>query len=115
MIIPNKIRIGEHNYTISKCWKVDWKNNNVVGQINYNDKKIRLKDCNTDERINEDNFFHEIAHGMLKELEFNHPKISVFRNDEGFVQEIGLLMRKTFLDLMNKQAHKKAPTSKKEV
>ena len=54
-----------------------------------------------DKRITEDTFFHEIAHGILKELEFNYPKMSSFRNNESFVQEMGLTLRKTFIDLLN--------------
>ena len=102
MKIPTKIKIGEYEYNIKKCWKVDWLNRNIIGQINYGRKELKLE-IFEDKRINEDNFFHEIAHGILKELEFNHPQISKFRNDESFVQEMGLNLRKTFLDLLKKQ------------
>lgn len=103
MKIPEKIKIGEHDYDIKKVPIVDWKNSNIIGQINYGKKEIKLKMFKTDERVDQDTFFHEIAHGILKELEFNHPQITKFRNEELFAQEMGLLLRKSFLDLMKKQ------------
>lgn len=59
-----------------------------------------------DKRINEDIFFHEISHGVIKELEYNHPRIAVFRTNEAFVQEMGLILRKTFLELLESQVKK---------
>lgn len=103
MKIPERIKIGEHYYDVRKVLIVDWKNRSVSGDINYGTKLMRLKTFKKDDRINQDIFFHEIAHGILKELEFNHPQISKFRNDEDFVQELGLTLRKTFLDLLESQ------------
>lgn len=103
MIIPKKIKIGNHYYDVKKVKIVDWTNRDVIGNINYGKKRMKFKSFEKDERTDEDIFFHEISHGLLKELEFNHPKISVFRNDEVFVQEMGLTLRKTFLDLLESQ------------
>jgi hypothetical protein len=36
-------------------------------------------------------------------MEFNYPQITKFRNDEQFTQELGLNLRKLFLDLLEKQ------------
>jgi len=82
---------------------VDWTNTAIVGSVNYGDKLIKIKKCKKDERITQDTFFHEIAHAILKELEFNHPQITKFRSDEIFVQELGLTLRKTFIDLLKSQ------------
>lgn len=103
MKIPKKIKIGEHFYDVNRVRIVDWRNSNVTGQINYATKKMKLKNCKKDKRITQDTFFHEVTHGILKELEFNYPKILKFRNDEKFVQEFGLTLRKTFLDLLESQ------------
>lgn len=51
----------------------------------------------------EDTFFHEMAHGILKEMEFNYPQITKFRSDENFTQELGLCLRKLFLHLLEEQ------------
>lgn len=103
MIIPDRLRIGNKEYKIRFKNIVDWTDSNVSGQINYSNSKLIIK-RKQDDRDIESTLFHEIAHGVLKELEFNHPKISSFRNDEVFVNEMGLTLRKTFLDLMKKQA-----------
>lgn len=103
MKIPDKIKIGKHYYSIRKVRIVDWKNCAVVGFINYRDKKIKLKKFDDDHRMYESIFFHEMGHGILKELEYNHPKTVKFRQDEDFVQELGLMLRKTFLDLLKSQ------------
>jgi len=100
--IPKKVRIGNHYYNIKKVRVVDWKNKDVAGDINYGIKRVRLKKFK-DERMNQEIFFHEVAHGILKELEFNYPQIIKFRNDEIFVQELGLTLRKTVIDLLNNQ------------
>lgn len=102
MKIPNRIKIGEHFYDIKKVRLIGW-NDTIVGQIHYGNKRIKIRMSNKDMRDNEDTFFHEVAHGLLKELEFNNPSIVKFRNDECFVQEMGLLLRKTFLDLLKSQ------------
>lgn len=107
MRIPEKVKIGEHYYNIRRVRIVDWKNSGIVGQINYGVKEMKLKMFEKDDRVNQDTFFHEVAHGILKELEFNHPQISKFRNDEIFVQEFGLTLRKTFLDLLKNQEEDK--------
>jgi len=103
MNIQNKIKIGEHFYNIKKVRILDWKNKNVVGNINYATKLMKLKKLGPDKRIYQDTFFHEVAHGILKELEFNYPRMQKFRNDECFVQELGLNLRKTFIDLLENQ------------
>jgi hypothetical protein len=99
--IPKKIRIGESEYNVKKCRIIDW-NGKLAGQINYGSKVMKMKEFE-DERVTEETFFHEMSHGVLKELEFNHPAITRFRNDETFVQEMGLLLRKAFLDLLSNQ------------
>jgi hypothetical protein len=105
MRIPKRILIGQHYYNISKCWLIDWKRD-LAGQINYITKELKLLK-NTDDKEIEGTFFHEVAHGLLRELEFNYPKITAYRHDEKFVQELGLNLRKTFLDLLNNQEAKK--------
>ena len=101
MIIPKKIKIGKFTFNVKEKLLLI-KGENISGKINYGNLNLIIKSGMVD-RAKEDTFFHEIAHGILKELEFNHPKISNFRNNEPFVQELGLLLRKTFIDLMNKQ------------
>ena len=103
MNIPKKIKIGEHLYDIKKVRVVDWNNSAVGGSINYLTKKMILKKGSSDKKIIETTFFHEVAHGLLKELEYNHPKASKFRCDEEFVAELGLELRKTFIDLLESQ------------
>lgn len=105
MKIPNKISIGQTNYKIKMVKIVNWGNKNVIGNINYSTKKIRLKK-QEDDRANEDTFFHELAHGLIKELEYNHPRISSFRNNEEFIQEMGLTMRNMFLQLKTDEVKK---------
>lgn len=101
MKIPNKLIIGETQYKIKMKRVINW-NKEIGGQINYNYNLLILKK-GMSKKILESSFFHEIAHGILKELEFNYPKISNFRDNEKFVQEMGLVLRKTFLDLLEKQ------------
>lgn len=100
MKIPQKIKIGNTEYKVKK--KNYYFNKTLGGQINYNLRTmyIRKSGIKVDE---EENFFHEIAHGTCKELEFNYPKIVAFRNNESFIQELGIVLRKTFLDLLKKQ------------
>lgn len=95
--LPKTIKIGESNYKI-KIVKIIDLSNNVVGQINHFTKTIKIK-LGKDERLNEETFFHELTHGMLKELEFNYPKVSNLRCNEKFVQEMGLTLRTMFLSL----------------
>lgn len=106
MKIPDKIRIGCKNYIIKKVRTVSWLNNSIVGNINYSASIIKIKKYK-DKREMEQTFFHEMAHGLMKEMEFNHPQITKFRSDEVFTQELGLNLRKTFLDLLDKQEKKK--------
>ena len=103
MKIPDKIRIGKYNYNIKKVRIIDWTNSNIDGQISYSSKMMKIKINKKDERITESTFFHEIVHGILKELEYNYPKISSFRSNESFVQELALILRKTFIDLLDAQ------------
>lgn len=103
MIIPEKIKIGEHYYDVKKVRIVDWSNSFISGNIHYGKKLMKLKVWEKDERLTQDTFFHEVAHAILKELEFNHPQISNFRTNEDFVQELGLTLRKAFLDLLESQ------------
>jgi hypothetical protein len=100
MIIPKKIMIGETEYKVKK--KTLLFPTNLGGQINYFHQKLTIRKGGS-ERNEEDIFFHEIAHGILKEIEYNHPSITKFRNDEQFVQEMGLIMRKTFKSLISQQ------------
>lgn len=98
MIIPDKIKIGDTEYKVrNKKFK------EIGGQINYSNRTLDIHRSNFD-RAREDTFFHEVSHGILKELEFNHPKIICFRNNEDFTQEMGLILRKTVLDLIRKQS-----------
>lgn len=98
--IPREILIGDTMYKVKL--KSYYFNSNIGGNINYNDSVMGLKKS-LKGKFKEDTFFHEVAHGVLKELEFNHPKITNFRNNENFVQEMGLVLRKTFKDLLKKQ------------
>lgn len=100
MNFPKEIKIGDKEYKVKeKRYLFQY---GVGGNIDYHRgvggirKGIKGK-------YKEEVFFHEIAHGVLKDLEFNYPKVSAFRNDEKFVQEMGLILRKTFLDLLSKQ------------
>jgi hypothetical protein len=99
MKIPSKISIGEITYRIKIRRFVNFFNSDIHGSINYGDAIIKLKQQSSD-RTTEDIFFHELAHGILKEIEYNYPQIVKFRNDEKFVQEMGLTLRKSFLDLL---------------
>lgn len=101
MKIPTKIKIGETEYKVNE--KKFYFNDLTGGSINFNLSKIVIRKTLPSKKEREAVFFHEIAHGILKELEFNHPKISPFRSNEVFVQELGLVLRKTFLDLFEKQ------------
>lgn len=103
MKIPKKLLIGDRLYRIkNKLMFVNLFDSDISGNINYNTNIMKIKKVK-DNKTEEDIFFHEVTHGILKELEFNHPKIVKFRNDEEFVQEMGLILRKIFLDLMEKQ------------
>ncbi len=97
MKIPKKIKIGNKEYNIKKT--NFYFNDTLGGQINYNTDTIKIKNGNQEEIT----FFHEIAHGILKELEFNYPKMVAFRNNESFTHELGLTLMSTFLDLLKKQ------------
>ena len=98
--IPKKILIGNTEYTIKhKHFLFD---KNLGGNINYSSQRLNIKKSNN-QKVKETTFFHEIAHGLIKELEYNHPKLSLFRNNEELVHEMGLVLRKTFIDLMEKQ------------
>ena len=44
-------------------------------------------------------FFHELSHAILLNLSSNHPIASNLVNDEPFCNELGLNIRKIFLDL----------------
>lgn len=101
MKIPKYIRIGDTEYKIKKKIIIDW-NESIAGQINYWKKELLIKEYG-DNKIDESNFFHGIAHGIMKEMEYNHPKVVDLRNNENFIQELGLVLRKTFKDLMEKQ------------
>lgn len=101
MIIPKKIRIGDLEYNIKERMFL-FKNKTLAGTIIYGNLDMNIR-RDMIPRAKEDTFFHEVAHGILKELEFNHPAMTKFRNDEIFVQELGLLLRKTYLDLEKKQ------------
>lgn len=107
MIIPDKIKIGRNYYTIKKVKHMVWGDTSIVGKINYGDKLMKLKMYKRDNISNQDTFFHEVAHGLLKELEFNYPQMVKFRNDESFTQELGLTLRITFLDLLGRQEAEK--------
>ena len=104
MNIPNKITIGMKEYSIKIKYFVDLFHSNVYGNINYMDGVMKIKKVD-DERAMEDTFFHEIAHGLMKEMEFNYPQMVKFRNDEKFIQELGLHLRNTFMELLRKQKH----------
>ena len=100
MNLPKKLMIGQNEYKISKSHFVF--NRNLAGLINYHTKEILIRKTDNDRDLSE-NLFHEIAHGLFKELEYNHPKITSFRNNEEFIQETGLLLRKIYLQLLKEK------------
>jgi len=102
MIIPKKITIGNKEYHIKIQYFVDLFHSNIYGNINYMEGVMKIKKVK-DNRAMEDTFFHELAHGLLKEMEFNYPSMVKFRNDEKFVQELGLHIRNVFIELLEKQ------------
>lgn len=97
MKIPNKIKIGSSLYDIKKKHFFT-SNPQQLGKIDYYDRKMYIKIL-PDKRRTEQIFFHEIAHGLLKELEFNYPQLSCFKNNERFTQELGLMLRNLFVEL----------------
>jgi hypothetical protein len=105
MKIPKKIKIGGTEYRVKEKRLINW-NSNISGQIRYGSNTLILKKS-ASERAEQDSFFHEIAHGILREMAYNYPKITKFQNDEDFVQELGLVLRKTFLDLLSKNKEEK--------
>ena len=102
MKMPKRVRIGESTYIIKMQHFIDFLNLGISGKINYSKKVVKIKKT-SDKRMMEDVFFHEIAHGVLKEMEFNYPQLTKFRNDEAFTQELGLHLRTLFLNLLNDQ------------
>ena len=101
MNIPKTIKIGSNEFKIKNKFNIDW-NGNIAGQINFSKNRILLKK-GSNHRCKEDTFFHEVAHGIFKEISYNYPQIIKFSDNESFIQEFGLLLRKTFLDLLDKQ------------
>ena len=99
--IPETLRIGGTIYKIKRKRTIGF-DSNIGGNINYNTDTMSMRK-KMNPKTTESVFFHEVAHGVLKEMEFNFPKMSTFRNDETFVQELGLVLRNTFIDLLNKQ------------
>jgi hypothetical protein len=79
-----------------------WHEKCVAGQINYTTGEILVKDILRGKEM-ESTFFHEIAHGILKELEFNYPNVHILRNNEEFTHELGLNLRQIFLQLLDEQ------------
>ena len=99
MKIPRTILIGNSDY---KIIRKDWVFNKVLGgEINYDAKTIKIR--KGDKGIMEDTFFHEMAHGVMKEMEYNYPQVTKYRNDDDFIQELGLTLRKTFKSLLDNQ------------
>lgn len=103
MKFPKRIKIGDYYYSIKKMKIVDWNNFKVDGQVNYFRKTIKVKANEKHKKMEEETLFHEIAHGLMKELEYNYPKLVKFRNDEDFTQEFGLMLRKIFVELLEAQ------------
>lgn len=104
MKYPKELYIGDHLYkfkVVRLIEKLIFKKNNIAANINYKDSIIKTLEFEN-EKENQANLFHELAHGILREMEFNHPKIIKFRNDEKFIEEFGLVLRKTFIDLQKK-------------
>ncbi len=101
MKIPKTIRIGNKEFKIKIKNRISW-SKKISGQINYDDKELMINK-KLKGRDLESTFFHELAHGLFHEMEFNYPQMVKFRNDETFIQEFGLNLRKTFLDLLEKQ------------
>ena len=104
MKLPETVRIGQKVYTVGEKRYVFDKN--LGGSINYNVDTISIRK-GMPEREVEATFFHEIAHGVLHELEFTHPQITSFRSNETFVQEMGLMMRQIFQQLVHEQGVRK--------
>ena len=113
MKIPDKIKIGNRDFKVKIKRLINW-DNNISGQIRHGDAKLILAKNLSGKRL-EDTFFHEISHGLFKEMEFNYPQMVKFRNDETFIQEFGLLLRNTFLDLLKKQDATHIQNETKEV
>lgn len=104
MKYPQDINIGDKRYKIKIVRYLErflFLRNNIAANINYKTGVIKTVIFN-DSKEDEANFFHEIAHGMLREMEFNHPKIITFRKNEKFIEEFALVLRKTIIDLNNK-------------
>lgn len=104
MKYPKTINIGNKVYKIKvlKFLERFWfLKHNMAANINYKDNLIKTVEFD-DPKENEANLFHEITHGILREMEFNHPGIITYRNNEVFVEELGLALRKTFIDLHEK-------------
>ena len=104
MKYPKELYIGNHLYkfkVVRFIEKMIFKKNNIAANINYQESIIKTTEF-SNEKENQATFFHELAHGILREMEFNHPKIIKFRNDEKFTDELGMVLRKTFIDLQKK-------------
>ncbi len=109
MIIPNKITIGKSIYNVFNRYLFF---RSHAGIINYFEKEIVLKRKYNKGRTGESTFFHEVSHGIVNELQYNYPKIIPLKDDEDFVQELGLLLRRVFMDLL---AQQELPKDKKIV
>ena len=98
MKIPKKVKIGNETFKI----KVKrFMKKNLYGSICQCKKVIKINKNNSTREL-EATFFHEIVHGLLKEMSFNYPFLKNKRFDEDFVEEMGLLMRNIYLDLLKK-------------
>ena len=113
MKIPSSIKIGNKEYAIKEVKIVNFFNTlnplrlfkdggTIIGQICKDNKDIRLqKDLKPKKKKMV--FFHELAHGIMWEMEKSHPQVSAWRDDEVFTDKFGRMLSRTFDNLMKSQ------------
>lgn len=87
MKIPHKINIGVSHYDVCMVNSLFFKSQ---GRINYLTKKLKVRRCGNDPRLENSIFLHEVSHAIIKELEFSYPQLVFYRNHEVFIEEMGL-------------------------
>ena len=110
MIIPKTIKIGSTKYKVSLVKVVDYmemikmrfrKEKGIIfGRIDGQEIRIK-KDLNN--KHQKETFFHEMAHGIMWEMERSHPKVWAWRKDEAFICKLGSVLSRTFSNLMKSQ------------
>ena len=105
--IPEEVRIGNSHYKViqhkivTSNFGFDALLNLIkgqvrLGQINFNNKEIKIKKDGYNKRKT---FLHEVAHGIMYEMEKRYPKASAWNNDEAFMGRLGIVLDKTLTDL----------------